>query len=158
MKKAIFLLCAILLVTGLEAAGANKMTIDLNVGVLTDKDLSFSPIFWSLGAELDIPLGKIMFISPELLFVSYKFEFKNFLVFPGALLNVKLGSFFAGGGVTKVFFLSGGTMTEIPDAFFLKVNAGLISENLKITAYIDTPFTSEAFKDFLFGITLGFRL
>jgi hypothetical protein len=157
MKKAIFLLCAVLMVTGLEA-GSNKMTIDLNVGLLTDKDLSFNPIFWSLGAELDIPLGKIMFISPELLFVSYKFEFKHFLVFPGALLNVKFGSFFAGGGVTKAFFLSGGTMTEIPDAFFLKVNAGLISDNLKITAYIDTPFTSEAFKDFIFGITLGFRL
>jgi len=157
MKKVIFLLCVMLLVTGLEA-NSNKMTIDLNVGVLTDKDLSFSPLFWSLGAELDIPLGKIMFLSPELLFVSYKFEFEHFLVFPGVLLNVKFGSFFAGGGVTKAFFLSGGTMTEIPDAFYLKVNGGLISDNLKITAYLDTPFTSEAFKDFIVGATIGFRL
>jgi len=157
MKKAIFLLCAILMVTGLEA-NANKMTLDINVGVMTDKDLSFSPIIWSLGGEIDIPLGKILFISPEVLFVSYKFEFKHFLVFPGALLNVKFGSFFVGGGVTKVFYLSGGTFTEIPDAFYMKVNAGLISESLKITAYMITPFTSEAFEDFVVGVSLGFRL
>jgi len=157
MKKTIILLCGMLLVSGLYSAN-NKMTIDINAGVMTDKDLSFSPIFWSLGAEIDIPLGKIMFLAPELLFVSYKFEFEHFLVFPGVLLNVQFGSFFAGGGVTKAFFLSGGTMTEIPDAFFLKVNGGLISDNLKITVYLDTPFTSEAFKDFIVGATIGFRL
>ena len=157
MKKAIFLMCAILMVTGLKAAGANKMTIDINVGVLTDKDLSFSPLYWSLGGELDIPLGKIMFISPEIIFVSYKFAFKDFLVFPGALLNVKFGSFFAGGGVAVPFWLSGGTTTQLDDPS-LKVNAGLMSESLKITAYIITPFTDQAFKDFVFGITLGFRL
>jgi hypothetical protein len=156
MKKVIVLLCGMLLVSGLYSA-ANKMTIDINIGTITDKDLTFPPTFWAAGAELDIPLGKVLMLSPEAILYGYKFEFKEFLLFPAVILNATFSSFFAGGGVTKGFYLGSGTTTAITD-FAMKVNAGLMSESLKITVYIITPFTDQAFKDFSIGVSLGFRL
>ncbi len=157
MKKVLALMCAMLLFSGLYSA-ANKMTIDINVGTMTDKNVSLNPFFWTAGVELDIPIGKVLFFSPEALLMGYKFEFKQFLLFPGMIMNVAFGNFFAGGGVTKGFYVSGGSTTAIPDAFFLKVNGGLMSESLKITAYMITPFTNQAFNDFAVGLTIGFRL
>jgi hypothetical protein len=156
MKKVTVLLCGMLLVSGLYSA-ANKMTIDVNIGTITDKDLTFPPTFWAVGGELDIPLGKLLMLSPEAILYGYKFEFHDFLLFPAVILNVTFSNFFAGGGVTKGFYLAGGTSTAITD-FAMKVNAGLMSESLKITVYIITPFTDQAFKDFAVGASIGFRL
>jgi hypothetical protein len=156
MKKAIVLLCGVLLVSGLYSA-TNKLTFDINIGTMTDKQLSFDPIYWTAGGELDIPFGKILMLSPEVILVGYKFEFKEFLLFPAVILNVAFSNFFVGGGVTKGFYIGSGTSTEITD-FAMKVNAGFMSEGLKITAYMITPFTDQAFKDFIVGATIGFRL
>lgn len=156
MKKVLVLLCGLLLVSGIYAE-TNKMTIGINFGTMTDKKFSFDPFFWTAGAELDIPFGTALMFSPELTIVGYQFKFKEFLAFPAVILNMTLSNFFAGGGVTKGFYIGSGTSTEITD-FALKVNAGFLSESLKITAYIITPFTAEAFKEFIFGATLGFRL
>ncbi|MBN2399378.1 MAG: hypothetical protein JXI33_03455 [Candidatus Aminicenantes bacterium] len=157
MKKTMILLCGMLLVSGLYSS-ANKMTIDINVGAITDQNLTFPPDLWSAGAELDIPLGKVLMLSPEAIFYGYKFEFKDFLFCPAVILNVTFSNFFAGGGVTKFFYLGSGTFTPLSDDFFMKVNAGLMSESLKITLYVITPFSDQAFKDFAVGLTLGFRL
>jgi hypothetical protein len=156
MKKTMVLLCGLLLVSGLYAE-TNKMTIDLNFGTMTDKNFSFDPFFWTVGGELDIPFGKSLMLSPEAILVGYQFKFKEFLLFPAVIFNATFSSFFAGGGVTKGFYIGSGTTTEITD-FALKVNAGLISDSLKITAYLITPFTSDAFKEFIIGASLGFRL
>ena len=155
MKKAIMLLCAFLLVSGLYAE-TNKMTIGINFGTMTDKNFSFDPFFWTAGAELDIPLGRALMFSPEATLVGYKFEFKEFLLFPAAILNFTFSNFFAGGGLTKGFYIGSGTSTEITDVA-LKLNAGFISDSLKITAYLITPFDG-IFDAMIIGATLGFRL
>jgi hypothetical protein len=154
MKKALILLCGLLLVTGLCAQ--NKMTLGINFGTMTDKDFSFNPFFWTAGAELDLPFGKSLMFSPEVTVVGYKFAFKEFLLFPGAILNFTVSNFFVGGGLTKGFYIGSGDTTEITDVA-LKLNAGFLTESLKLTAYIITPFNA-VFEQMLIGASLGFRL
>lgn len=155
MKKTMILLCGILLVSGLYAE-TNKMTIDINFGTMTDKNFSFDPFYWTAGAELDIPFGKALMFSPELIIVGYQFKFKEFLAFPAVILNFTASSFFVGGGLTKGFYIGSGTSTEITDVA-LKLNAGFLGDSLKITGYIITPFNA-IFEDMIIGVTLGFRL
>jgi hypothetical protein len=155
MKKALVLFCGLLLVSGLFAE-ANKMTIGINFGTMTDKNFKFDPFFWTAGAELDIPFGHALMFSPEATLVGYKFEFKEFFLFPAAILNVMFSNFFAGGGLTKGFYIGSGSATAITDVA-LKVNAGILSDSLKITAYIITPF-NDLFTDMIIGATIGFRL
>jgi hypothetical protein len=155
MKKTMILMCGILLVSGLYAE-TNKMTVGINFGTMTDDTFSFNPFFWTAGAELDIPFGKALMLSPEATLVGYKFEFKEFFLFPAAILNFTSSGFFAGGGLTKGFYIGSGSATAITD-IALKLNAGFLSDSLKLTAYIITPFNG-IFKDMLIGATLGFRL
>lgn len=155
MKKAMVFLCGMLLVSGLFA-GTNKMTIGINFGTMTDKNFSFDPFFWTAGAELDIPFGKRLMFSPEATLVGYRFEFKEFLLFPAAILNVMLSNFYVGGGLTKGFYIGSGTTTEITD-FALKLNAGILSDSIKITAYLITPFDG-IFDAMIIGASFGFRL
>jgi hypothetical protein len=155
MKKALVLLCGVLLVSGLYAA-TNKMTIGINFGTMTDDDFSFNPFLWTAGAELDLPFGKNLIFSPELTIVGYKFEFKEFVALPAVILDITFSNFFAGGGLTKGFYIGSGTATAITD-FALKLNAGFLSESLKLTAYVITPF-EDIFKNMAIGASLGFRL
>jgi len=99
-------------------------------------------------------LGNFLMLSPEVTLVGYKFEFKQFILYPGIILNLTPGSFFVGGGVVKGFLIGEGTSGSSDVA--LKLNAGIISKNIKFTAYLITAFDN-IFKDMLVGASLGFR-
>ena len=107
---------------------------------MTDKNFSFNPFFWTAGAELDLPFGTSLMFSPEVTVVGYKFEFKQFLLFPAAILNFTVSNFFVGGGLTKGFYIGSGDTTEITDVA-LKLNAGLLTESIKLTATSLRPLT-----------------
>ena len=155
MKKAIVLLCGLMLVSGVHAAGS-QMNFGLNFGIMTQDNFKFDPIMWTVGAELDFQLNDYVMLSPEVTLVGYKFAFKEFLLFPGAVLNFTARSFFVGGGITKGFYIGSGDTTEITDVA-LKLNAGLLTDSIKLTAYIITPFNG-IFEAMIIGATLGFRL
>ena len=131
------------------------MTFGINFGMMTDKNFSFNPFLWTAGAELDLPFGTSLMFSPEVTVVGYKFEFKQFLLFPAAILNFTPGNFFVGGGLTKGFYIGSGEDFALTDVA-LKLNAGLISKNIKLTAYLITAFDG-LFDDMLVGASLGFR-
>ena len=154
MKKSIVLLCGLLLVSGLYATG-NQMNFGLNFGVMTDDGFSFDPLMWTAGAELDIQFGEFLMFSPEVTLVGNGFKFKEFLLFPAVILNFTPGNFFVGGGLTKGFYLGSGEDFAITD-IALKLNAGLISRNIKLTAYLITAFDN-LFDGMLVGASLGFR-
>jgi hypothetical protein len=154
MKKSIVLLCGLLLVSGVYATG-NQMNFGLNFGVMTDDSFSFDPLMWTAGAELDIQFGEFLMFSPEVTLVGNGFKFKEFLLFPAAILNFTPGNFFVGGGLTKGFYLGSGEDFAITD-IALKLNAGLISKNIKLTAYLITAFDN-LFDGMLVGASLGFR-
>jgi len=153
MKKVLILLCGLLLVSGVYGAGS-QMNFGLNFGVMTLDDFSFDPLMWTAGAELDFQLGDYLMFSPEVTLVGYKFEFKEFNLYPAAILNFTPGNFFVGGGITKGIYIGSGTSGSFPVS--LKLNAGLISKNLKLTAYLISDF-SNLFKDMLVGASFGFR-
>jgi hypothetical protein len=153
MKKTIFLLCGLLLVSAAYGAG-NQMNFGLNFGIMTFDDFKFDPILWSVGAELDYQLGNVLMLSPELTLVGYKFEFKQFILYPGIILNFAPGSFFVGGGLVKGFLIGDGP--SVSSDISLKLNAGLMSRNTKLTVFLISDFDN-LFKNMLVGATLGFR-
>ena len=154
MKKAIVLVSLLLLASGLCAAGTGSNLV-LNLGVMTDDGLSFSPFIWTAGLELDLQLGKYLMLSPEVTLAQNGFKFKEFLLFPGAVLNFTPGSFFVGGGLVKGIYIGSG-QAFVADDFSLKLNAGFLTEHLKLTAYAITTFDN-LFSAMLVGASLGFR-
>lgn len=155
MKKIMVLLVGLLMVSAVYAAG-NEMSFGINFGVMTDQSFSFDPVYWTAGAELDFQIGNYIMFSPEVILVGSGFGFKDFFLFPAAILNFTASNFFIGGGLTKGFYLGSGTTTEITDVA-LKLNAGFLSKNLKLTAYAITAFNN-LFKDMILGASIGFKL
>ncbi|MBN2346052.1 MAG: hypothetical protein JXO51_06645 [Candidatus Aminicenantes bacterium] len=153
MKKAVVLLCGLLLVSGVYAAGT-QMSFGLNFGAMTDDSFSFDYFYPGVGAELDIQVGDVLMISPEITLYSIKFEFDTLLLYPGAMVNFTPGGFFVGGGVVKPIAISGGGSYSTD--FALKLNAGLVSKGVKLTFYLITVFDS-LFDGMLIGANLGFR-
>lgn len=154
MKKSIVLLCGLLLVSGAFAAG-NQMNFGVNFGIMDTDQFKFNPLMWSAGAELDVHFGNYLMFSPEVTLVGSGFKFKTFWLFPAAILNFTPGNFFIGGGLAKGILI-GDSVENVSTDIALKLNAGLISKNLKLTAYVITAFDS-LFDGMLVGATLGFR-
>ena len=155
MKKAMILLCGLLLVSGAYAAGS-QMNFGINFGIMTDDGFSFDPLLWTAGAELDFQFGEFLMFSPEVTLVGNGFKFESFWLYPAALLNFTPGNFFVGGGLTKGFLI-GDSVPSVSTDVALKLNAGLISKNIKVTAYLITAFDS-LFDGMLVGASIGFRL
>jgi len=137
-------------------AAEKAFDFGVNFGVVSDDSFKFSPFTWSAGAEFDFYFGEYLMLSPEVMLWIQKFDFKNLWLIPGAMLNARIQTFFAGAGVVLPIFLSSGTST-VADKFSFKVNAGWMSTGQKLTFYIITPF-EDAFKkgNTTFGLTLGF--
>jgi hypothetical protein len=154
MKKTVIMFLGLLLVSGVFAA-SNDMSFGINFGIMTDDSFSFDPIMWTAGAELDFQLGSYLLLSPEVTLVGYKFEFKQFILYPAAILNFTASNFFAGGGVTKGFLIGSGASGSTD--FALKLNSGFQNKSLKLTAYLITPFDNLFKSGMAVGATLGFR-
>ena len=154
MKKVLIVLCGLLLASGLSAFD-KQTTLGLNFGIMDTDQFTFNPLLWSAGAKLDIQLGEFLMLSPEATLVGNGFKFKDFLLFPGVVLNFTPSNFFIGGGLVKGIYIGSGE-TFVADEFSLKLNAGLFTKNLKLTAYVITAFDS-LFDGMLVGAMLGFR-
>ena len=137
-----------------RANAGNAMRFGINFGIMTDDSFSFDPIMWTAGAELDFQFGNILMLSPEVMLVGEGFEFKVFTLYPAVILNFTPGGFFVGGGVAKGFYIGSGLSGS--SDFLLKLNAGFVSNSIKLTAYALMAFDS-LFKDMAVGATLGFR-
>ncbi|MDD8012194.1 MAG: hypothetical protein PHX05_01790 [Acidobacteriota bacterium] len=153
MKKALILLCGLLLVSAAHGAGS-QMNFGLNFGIMTPDNFKFDPIMWTVGAELDFQLNDFVMLSPEVTLVGYQFKFKEFVLYPGIVLNFTPGSFFIGGGLVKGFLIPSDVNASSDVA--LKLNAGLMSRNTKLTVYLISDF-NPIFKNMLIGASLGFR-
>lgn len=138
-----------------STSSGTQMNFGINFGIMTDDDFKFKPLMWTAGAELDFQFGDYLMLSPEVMLVGNKFEFKEFILYPAAILNFTAGGFFIGGGVTKAFYIGSGHPD--PSDFLLKLNAGFLGKSMKLTAYAITPFDNLFKKGMAVGATLGFR-
>ena len=155
MKKT---LVAVLLVVAVSFVGPAKAKADylsLNFGVITDTSLSFNPFLWTAGMTIDVPLGSVMTLCPEGYIVVHKFDFGTFIFAPAVMLNFNFNEFFVGGGISK-WFLLGDDIDGSPSSdFSLKLNVGFQGVDLRLTAFIFTPF-NDLFGSAAVGATLGF--
>jgi hypothetical protein len=128
------------------------MELSFNWGVMVHEDFDFDPYFPNYGLNLDIVFNNFIMLSPEVYLVVHQFDFKPMWIAPGLILNFKFSSFFVGAGLCKWFVVS---KTGSDSDWMLKINAG-IDKNIRIMAYIETPFEN-AFDSIFFGATIGFR-
>jgi hypothetical protein len=164
MKKVV----SILVVIGLFIGGAfssaqaqeKKVSFNLNLGVQTNlsSESPFENLWFTLDIKFGIAVGQSLEISPEVM-VAFddSFSFNEIFLYPGVMLNYKLGDFFVGAGAVLPLVIYDGDVDVYPPA--PKVNFGYITGNLILTAYIFT-WTGEDF-GFLeynhIGATIGYR-
>ena len=148
-----FLLCFSSI--GLNAQN-NGTSFYVAAGVVTDDSFSFDPFFWTAGLGFDIHLGELFMISPEGYIQVHNFEFGSFYLVPSVMLNVKLSSFFVGGGITKMWLLGSDIEGSISSDFLLKINAGFNGANIRLAAFVIMEFDAILKKGMTVGATLGF--
>ncbi len=164
MKKVVLSL----MVIGLFAGGAfssdqaqgKKLSFSLNLGVQTNlsSESPFENAWFTLDARLGIAISQSLEISPEVMAaIDDNLEFDAVFLYPGVMLNYKLGNFFVGAGAVLPLHLYDGESDVYPPA--PKINVGYRTGNLFLTAYFFT-WTDEEF-DFLeynhIGATIGYR-
>jgi hypothetical protein len=156
------------LVMGLLIGGAfarvqaqeKKAAFSLNLGVQTNlyQESSFDNAWFTLDARAGIALGKSFEISPEVMaMVDDSLNFDAVWLYPGLMLNFKLGNLFVGAGaVLPIVIWERESDSGNPAP---KVNIGYSAGHLTLTAYILTR--TEKYMDFLevnfIGATLGYK-
>lgn len=160
MKKAIIFIAiiAISLIMAGQDLNAQYYGTDsfLTVGTITDDSFSFSPFYWTAGLALDIHFGELFMLSPEGFIQVHNLEFGTFYIVPSVLLNLKLSSLFAGGGITKSWEIGSDTPGTFSSDIQLKVNAGFRGTFTKLAVYIITPFDYLFKRPLTIGASLGF--
>ena len=156
-----------LMVMGLFVGGAfssalaqeRKVSFSLNLGVQTNffGENAFEDAWFTLDTRLGIDVGQSLELSPEVMAAVYAdLDFNPVFLYPGVILNLKLGKFFVGAGaVLPLVFESGDVDAYIPSP---KLNFGYRTGNLMLTAYFFTVITEDG--DFLefnhIGATIGY--
>jgi hypothetical protein len=144
-----------------DAQAQEKRTaFSLNLGVQTNlsSESPFENAWFTLDARLGIAISQSLDISPEVMAaIDDSLDFDAIFLYPGVMLNYKLGNFFVGAGAVLPLFFESGDVGVYPPA--PKVNFGYITGNLILTAYIFI-WTWEEF-GFLeythIGATVGYR-
>jgi len=146
------LLLVLLVLPAPEVSAIGPLDIYFQGGVITDDSMSFSPLLWSAGLNVDFKIGNLMMLSPELNVVVNEFDFDYILLEPALTVNFRLANFFAGAGLTKFFELGDDFWAN---KFSLKVHGGLKLIGIKLRVYMIIPF-DDLFKPAIYGGTVGF--
>lgn len=139
MKKCLLSVLFVFVVFGgvLKAEDINVKTdrpaMYFNLGSLLGGSGEFFNILPYGGFNLDFPIGKYVMLSPEVNLIFYYYI--PALLAPGINLNFKGNSMFFGGGlVNMISFYSHHPEINL----CLKLNAGVIRENMKFSIYLLT--------------------
>ena len=146
-----------LFVSPLNALSSNDTAFYLNAGAIADD--SFKTFWWQTGAMLDLSVGRNLLLTPEVMFIGYKFDFKELYLYPGATINVTFGdsvnTFFLGGGGLLYFRLK---PKDGDRELLLTFHGGIIRNNIKVTAFFYTFTKEQIFKYNYLGLNIGFGL
>ena len=141
-----------------------KVGFSLNAGIQTNifNGSSFDNVAFTLDGRVGLRLGRNFEISPEVMVVfSYGRLFDESggtLLYPGAMLNYRAGSFFIGAGAVLPWYFYGGDSDT--DRISPKVNVGYTFPNgIQVTVYYLTLNGQylDLFDLGFAGVTLGYR-
>ncbi len=142
------------------AARGGEPEFSLNLGVQTNifRGSSFDNAWFSLDARAALPIGASLEISPEVMaMVDDSFDLQAVWLYPGVLLNYRIGDLFLGAGAAlPIVFFEGGSDTG---RIAPKANIGYRFGNIVLTAYFIAR-TEEGFGFFdlnFAGATIGYR-
>ena len=156
---------AALLVVGIVAVAAagpawaqdKKISFSLNAGVQTNvfQGTSFDKAWFAPDVRLGVLMGRSFEISPEVMAV---FMSGGTMVYPGVILNYRIGGFFLGAGAVLPWAISSDGGSETGN-IAPKINIGYRFGPFQVTAYM-IALNEEGF-DFLdinyIGASLGYR-
>jgi hypothetical protein len=155
MKRLSFLVLAAgilgLAATALSAAESRRVGFLFNLGLMTKE--GGSPNWLTIGAELDIPLGTMFSVNPEVTGWGSNFSFHNYYIVPGAMINFRAGRFSFGVGAVRRFWFSSYAEGDSAEKISPKFQVGLRSRNSRI-ALIIIPFPAQDYVSF--GLAFGF--
>ncbi len=137
-----------------SVAIAEHAKLFIQGGIVADDSFSFDPYFWTIGSGVDIPLGSLLSITPEVNIISYEMKFDSFWLEGSAILNANFSNLFVGAGITKWLLFANKSYYEGTD-FALKVNAGINGESMRLRAFLITPFDNLFKKGMVIGATFG---
>lgn len=157
-KKAVFLFIAAGMLIALASpipARAQSRRDNSPIGLylsLGYMNLNSYPKWVTLGPELELRLGRTLSINPELSFWFRDFFGDTVHVVPGVTANIRLRSFFVGGGVVRRISdwaeEAGGSLVPKFQAGYA---AGPVRLGLALLLLSQT-------NDFVVGLNFGFRL
>lgn len=153
-----FLFCA---TSQNSQALVKPFSLYLSGGVQTDTKFTFSPFFWTAGANMDFSFALLPFtISPECYIVVNNFKFDGFWMAPAVMANLKFANLFIGAGLAKYFKVGTAVVEGPTEELKLKLNAGLKGPGAKLTVFVVTDFDNFLKTDHYtwFGATLSFGL
>ena len=164
MKKVILVLSVVCFLIGGGFSGAQaqeaKSAFSLNLGVQTNlsSNSSFDIAWFTLDLRAGIGVGRTLEISPEIMAaVDDSLDFDVVWLYPGLLLNLKVGSFFIGAGAVLPVLVYEGESSS--GRVSPKVNFGYRAGHLNLTVYLIA--WNDEFVDFFdlnqIGATIGFR-
>jgi hypothetical protein len=158
IKKAVFLFIAAGLVIALAfpvPAGAqfrrdNKpIAFYVNLGYM---NLNSYPKWVTLGPELELRLGRVLSINPELSFWFRDFFGDTVHIVPGGTVNLRLRRFFIGGGAVRRI---SDWVEEASGSFVPKIQAGYAAGPVKLGLALLLLNRTD---DFIVGVSLGIGL
>lgn len=156
MKKYLIgFLLVLFVLSGINYATDKSFDMYLGANIITDSSFTFDYYLWGPGVAFDFYVTDNLMISPEVYMFVYKFEFDPFILAPAVIANIKLNTFFVGGGITK-WFLIGSDIDDFNSDFLLKLNAGFITESFKLSFFAITSF-DEMFSDMVLGASFALK-
>ena len=126
MKKTIIMLCGLLLVSGVYAAGS-QMNFGLNFGIMTSDQLQVRSDHVDRGSGTGFSIERFHYAQPRGDAGRLPIQIQAIRPLSRHYLNFTPGSAFVGGGLTKGFLIPSDVAAS--DKVALKLNAGLISRN-----------------------------
>jgi hypothetical protein len=153
MKKLAVVFLVVFLFVSVSSDLKAERPFDLfgNATFAIDDAFDFDYWLWGLGATADFHITDLIMITPEVNVWTFRFDFDAFWLDTAVVANFKLSNFFLGAGVDKMWNLSGAASSD----FSLRLNAGLIGNNIRLTAFLITPFDA-LFDAMLIGVQIGF--
>jgi hypothetical protein len=129
--------------------GGRPLELYVDIGYM---NINSAPKWMTLGPELELHLGNVISINPEVSFWFRSFGGSGIQIVPGGTLNLRLQQFFVGGGVIRKI---SDWAEEADGSIVPKFQAGYASGPIRLSVVLLLLNQNDTF---VLGLNFGFRL